>query len=140
MSSTAIVLRRPAGVGDAVSDVANGITSVIALLQQTKAAVGNDLVVGPQLTNAIAQLQSMQSTFGPAVQTIQTLQAQVTQLQGQLAQCESKPPQTIVTTPVTPAAPTGVTPSTAAFVAVGSAVVGGIAGYVARGKMRRGKP
>jgi hypothetical protein len=137
MTSTAIVLRRPAGVGDAVNDVANGITSVIALLQQTKQTVGNDLVVGPALSNAIAQLQSMQTSFDQAVNS---LQGQVGQLQGQLAQCESKPPQAIVTTPAAPAAPTGVTPSTAAFVAVGSAVVGGIAGYVARGKMKRGKP
>lgn len=138
MASTAIVLRRPAGVGDAVGDVANGLNAVIALLQQTKAAVGNDLVVGPQLSNAIAQLQAMQTSFG---QAINGLQSQLGQCQGQLAQVSAQKTQAIVATPAaTPAPPTAsVSPSTAAFVAVGSAVVGGIAGYVARGKMRRGK-
>lgn len=123
-------------MGDAVNDVANGLNTVIGLLQQTKTAVGNDLIIGPQLTNAIAQLQSIQSSFNSA---ISTLQSQVGTLQGQLAQCQQKPAQTIVTSPAptstTPSA--GVSPTTTSFIAVGAALVGGVTGYIARGKVKK---
>jgi hypothetical protein len=127
--STAIVKLADVGVGDPATDAQNALLAAINQLQQSLSAYAsanpNDLLLGG-IINQAKQLTAAAAQVGMAVGT----------LEGQLAQCQATTTPTTTPSTASPAA-TGVSPAAASFIAIGSALLGGVAGYGVRGRLRR---
>jgi hypothetical protein len=135
MTSTAIVkVDRRIGVGDPLTDAGAALAQAMTALQAGVASLpANDL-----LTSRLAtQVAAVSTALGGYIAQVGALESTLAATQHQLELCQTQL-ATQTSTPPTAAAPTaGVSPSAASFIAVGSALLGGVAGYAVRGKLKR---
>jgi hypothetical protein len=135
--STAMV---KTGLGDPLSDTAAVLSAAVTALRQSLStyqnANSNDLVLQQVLQNE----KSVETAVGGYAAAVGALQASLTSTQAQLQQClaaqaaaSTTAPASATTAPVVaPAA--GISPVTVSFVAIGSALLGGVAGFNLRGR------
>jgi hypothetical protein len=137
--STAIVkfnhVDRRIGVGDPLTDAGAALAQAMIALQAGVASLpANDLLTS-QLSTQVA---AVATALGGYIAQVGALETSLAATQHQLELCQAA--QATPTTPVGAATTTptaGVSPSAASFIAVGSALLGGVAGYAVRGKMKR---
>jgi hypothetical protein len=132
--STAIVKfnRIIVGVGDPLTDAGAALAQAMTALQAGVAALpANDLLTSQLATQVAAVTTALQ---GYIVQ-VGTLETSLAATQHQLQLCQAA--QATPTTPAVSPSTSGVSSSAASFIAVGSALLGGVAGYAVRGTMKR---
>jgi hypothetical protein len=136
MTSAAIVKFKGAtvGVGDPFSDAGAALAQAMTALQAGVASLpANDLLTSQLSTQVAAVTTALQ---GYIVQ-VGALEATLAATQHQLDLCQAKLATPATTTSPAATSTTGVSPSAASFIAVGSALLGGVAGYAVRGTMKR---
>ncbi len=135
--STAIVkfnyADRRVGVGDPLTDAGAALATAMTALQAGVAALPTNDLLTSQLQTEVANATTALQNYIVQVGALEASLA-ATQHQLQLCQAAQATPTTTLA-PTTPSA--GVSPSAASFIAVGSALLGGVAGYAVRGTMKR---
>jgi hypothetical protein len=133
MSTAIVQFNRHVGVGDPFTDAGAALAQAMTALQAGVASLpANDLLTSQLQTQVAAVTTALQ---GYIVQ-VGALETTLAATQHQLQLCQAAQATPVVSTPAaTPAV--GVSPSAASFIAVGSALLGGVAGYAVRGKMKR---
>jgi hypothetical protein len=123
------------GVGDATTDTWNAAIAAVTQLEQTigtMAAVNpNDLTVGRLIQQTAAIGKALEQYRAANMAQLQVASADIAAARAGATAGGSSGGST--------SSASGVSAGATAFIAVGSAVVGGIAGYAVRGSMKRKK-
>lgn len=106
---------------------------LLTQLDSYRSSSPNDLLISG-IVNQAQTLFVQAETVGS---DIAGLTAQVQQLQTQLSACQSQLASAKTSAPSAPAQTTGVAPATAAFIAIGAALTGGVVAYGLRGMIQR---